>query len=79
MNQRAKDILARALEVRADRTSGAPNALLRMVASRQMALTVADFSALPVVPGALELQAAGGEGYFMIGYSKPGGPDVIRP
>lgn len=57
---------------------GESRGVLRMTASRHAGIHIADFEKLPVSATALSLRDDDGNYFFMVGFSKVGGPDVMR-
>lgn len=58
------------------RDRGVPRRSTNTLASRSADIHLEDTTRLPVAQRTQELQNASGQFYFIVGYSKVGGPDV---
>jgi hypothetical protein len=75
--ERAKFPVRRAVERASERSRGVLRAYVGMSATRFAEIHIGDASKLPVEEGVTELQNEDGQNYFLPGYSKVGGPDVL--
>lgn len=76
-SDRAKEIVEQAFSRASARDRGLPRRVIGLSGMRMRDLQLEDSTRLPIVERTQELQNASGQFYFIAGYSKVNGPDVV--